>query len=200
MSSNRIYERNSDHLAIGAILSGLMRAVAICLSVVVLIGSEMISLKDAAAMEPAAKEEMLTYDMLYAPLHWQDATTGFAIGGFDTVAYFGKKQTQLGLHKYQYFWRGSNWRFVNSGNLRAFKRSPEAYVPRYAGYDPYALSKGILVEGHPAIWSISNGQLFLFFSDTNRFLWEENIVKARPKTNRNWRHLSLQLQRHKIDK
>ena len=192
-----------DNKSIGKPSLNLLRASVLLAAAGMLsiIGIEKSILKaEPHQIAAASKEEIFTFNMLYAPLHWQDTKTGFAIGGFDTLAYFSQKQSKLGISKFQYQWRGSNWRFASMGNLLAFKRSPSIYIPKFAGYDPYALSMGILVEGHPAIWSIIDGQLLLFHNEVNRYLWLENTKRLKVKTQKNWRGLSLKLPRHKIDK
>jgi hypothetical protein len=36
------------------------------------------------------------------------------------------------------------------------------YVPRFGGNDPIALARGALVAGHPTIFAVHDGQLYLF--------------------------------------
>jgi hypothetical protein len=60
------------------------------------------------------------------------------------------------------------WRFCNEGNRGAFVRDPNVYAPRFGGYDPIALTRGVTVPGHPLIWLISDERLYLFSTPENR--------------------------------
>lgn len=151
-----------------------------------------------AIAKTKARVQSNALDDDYVAKHWYDSTTGFAIGGFDTVAYFGQNEIKEGRDDYQFIWRGVSWRFANSGNLRAFKKAPYIYVPRFGGYDAYALSNGILTEGHPSIWEIVDGRLYLFHNETNRYLWQNRKSKIMTEILVNWKKLSLELPRFKI--
>ena len=58
---------------------------------------------------------------------------------------------------------GAVWRFCNIGNREAFAAQPEVYMPRFGGYDPVGVARGIAVAGNPDTWLISEGRLFLFY-------------------------------------
>ena len=144
--------------------------------------------------------KLKTLDNLYVPIHWSDPATGLAIGGFDPMTYFEHQKFSPGKEEHEYVWRNVSWRFVSKGNLQMFKRSPSLFAPVYAGYDAYALSKGILTAGRPSIWQIFNGRLYLFHSPVNRYLWQEYRIKLQAKVQQNWQTLSLDLPRYKIKK
>jgi len=144
------------------------------------------------------EEKLAALNNLYVPIHWTDPATGLAIGGYDPIAYSEFNKPKAGDEDHEYVWHGVSWRFLNRGNLSAFKRSPSRYAPVYAGYDAYALSQGILSIGYPALWTIYEGRLYLFHNGVNRFLWSENAQKLKQKTNENWQTLSLDLPRYKI--
>lgn len=135
---------------------------------------------------------------LYVPIHWSDAITGLAIGGYDPITYFEMKNAKAGDDIYQMEWHGVTWRFISKGNMLAFRRTPSIYAPRFAGYDPYALSNGLLSEGLPTVWSIIEGKLYLFHNEVNLFLWHENRKDLTEKVSRNWKELSIDLPRYKI--
>jgi YHS domain-containing protein len=117
---------------------------------------------------------------------WNDDATGFAIGGYDPVAYFTAGKAVPGNDKFQYTLNSSNWCFVNAGNKDAFVRSPRTYAPLFLGYDPYALARGTAVRGHPEIWSIYNGRLYLFQNPANKFMLLENPGKMLTIARGNW--------------
>lgn len=145
------------------------------------------------------EEKLAALNNLYVPIHWTDPATGLALGGFDPIAYLEFSKPKPGDEDYEYVWHGVSWRFMNQGNLNAFKRSPSRYAPVYAGYDAYALSQGILSIGYPSLWTMHQGRLHLFHTEVNLYLWSENAKNIKQKTNENWQSLSLDLPRYKIE-
>src|SRR5215831_12681414 len=59
---------------------------------------------------------------------------GYAIGGFDVVAYHVKKAAVRGKPEFSYVWREATWLFESADNRAKFAANPEAYVPQYGGY------------------------------------------------------------------
>jgi hypothetical protein len=49
------------------------------------------------------------------------------------------------------------------GNREAFAARPDVYMPKFGGYDPVGVARGVAVAGNPSIWAIMGGQLFLFY-------------------------------------
>ncbi len=97
-----------------------------------------------------------------------DEWTGLAIDGIDPVAYFTNSQPMLGKPAFEFRYQGAVWRFRNDANRTAFAQSPETYMPRYGGYDPVAVARGVAVAGNPLLWAVARQRLYLFFSDTAR--------------------------------
>lgn len=162
-------------------------------------------LKKTGTPKPALKtteteleKKLNELDNLYVPIHWSDYITGLAIGGYDPLSYFISQKSESGDERFQYLWHGVTWQFISKANLLAFKRTPSVYAPRYAGYDAYAISKGLLSEGLPSIWVIEGGKLYLFHNQVNRYLWQENRRKLHKKIETNWRELSLDIPRFKV--
>jgi hypothetical protein len=60
------------------------------------------------------------------------------------------------------------WRFRNEGNKAAFMADPEVYMPRYGGYDPIALGRGVAVAGNPLIWAMVGERLYFFHNEAAR--------------------------------
>jgi YHS domain-containing protein len=112
----------------------------------------------------------------HAPVHAQATTeqvvinrvTGYAISGFDPVAYFTDGQPRPGQDRYESVYDGAVWRFRNEGNLNAFRRHPEIYEPLFGGYDPLAVAQGKPLQGMPEIWAVIGSRLALFSSEANR--------------------------------
>ena len=97
-----------------------------------------------------------------------NALTGLAISGFDPVAYFVDAKPKMGRPDMELRLDGAVWRFQNEGNRAAFADHPEVYAPRFGGYDPVAVARGVSVPGHPLFWAVTGERLYLFFSEEAR--------------------------------
>jgi hypothetical protein len=104
--------------------------------------------------------------------------TGLAIDGFDPVAYFVDGEPRLGRAELELRHADANWRFANEGNRAAFVAHPDVYMPRFGGYDPTAVARGIGTAGHPRVWRIAAQRLYLFYDDKARlgFMNDPDVV------------------------
>ena len=93
-----------------------------------------------------------------------DRQTGLAIHGFDPVAYFTDAKATIGREQLELSLGGVVWRFRNLGNRAAFAEYPHIYMPRFGGYDPMALARGVATPGHPHLWLVADNRLYLFHS------------------------------------
>lgn len=110
-----------------------------------------------------------------------DADSGLALSGFDPVAYFTDGKPKIGRPGLELRRGDTIWRFRNEGNRAAFAEHPKVYTPRFGGYDPVAVARGVSVPGHPLFWSVTGDRLYLFYSVQARatFLAEPgNIIEA----------------------
>jgi hypothetical protein len=110
-----------------------------------------------------------------------NALTGLAISGFDPVAYFSDAKPKIGSPDIELRLDGVIWRFQNVGNRAAFAAHPEVYMPRFGGYDPVAIARGVSVEGHPLFWVVIAERLYLFYDAEARatFLAEPRAILDR---------------------
>jgi YHS domain-containing protein len=97
-----------------------------------------------------------------------DRHTGLAIYGIDPVAYFTDRKPVAGKADLEYRHAGAIWRFGNEGNRAAFARDPQVYMPRFGGYDPVGVSKGLSTAGYPELWVVYDERLYLFYTETAR--------------------------------
>jgi hypothetical protein len=97
-----------------------------------------------------------------------DRNSGLAISGFDPVAYFTDAKPLQGKGEFEQVVAGAVWRFLNAGNSAAFKADPNVYMPRFGGYDPVGVARGVAVAGNPQLWIISGERLYLFYSVETR--------------------------------
>jgi hypothetical protein len=93
---------------------------------------------------------------------------GLAISGFDPVAYFTDRRPEFGRPDLELRSKGVVWRFANVGDRDAFADHPEVYAPRFGGYDPVAIARGLSVPGYPLFWAIAGERLYLFYSAAAR--------------------------------
>ena len=112
-----------------------------------------------------------------------DRNSGLAINGFDPIAYFTDGAPTLGKGEFEHRHAGAVWRFRNAGNLGAFAADPDIYMPRFGGYDPVGIGRGVPLAGDPRIWLIVEQRLYLFHSPENKavFAWTAS-VRLPPRT------------------
>jgi hypothetical protein len=112
--------------------------------------------------------------------------TGLAIDGFDPVAYFVDGKARPGRPDLELRANGANWRFANEGNMAAFAADPEVYAPQFGGHDPVAVVRGAATPGHPELWLIADGHLYLFYSEQARSAFARDSDSAIEAAERHW--------------
>lgn len=108
---------------------------------------------------------------------WQ---TGLAIDGFDPVAYFTDGEPMAGRPEFELAYAGVVWRFRSDANRAAFSANPEVYAPRYGGYDPPGVARGVARPGNPLLWKVTGERLYLFFDAQSQaeFAADEDAIIA----------------------
>ncbi|MBY0610771.1 MAG: hypothetical protein K2P80_01175 [Beijerinckiaceae bacterium] len=119
---------------------------------------------------------------------------GIALFGYDPVAYFTDKRAAPGKTSLTLTEGGLVWRFINVGNLEAFRAAPAAYVPLFGGYDPIDIAAGRLVAGDPEIFAILDDRLVLFRTHMSRSAYLE-AASARRDAAAMWPQMSRALVR-----
>ena len=115
-----------------------------------------------------------------------NAHTGLAISGFDPVAYFTDGKPKFGRPELELRADGVVWRFYNEGNRAAFADHPEVYAPRFGGYDPVAIARGVSVPGHPMFWAVTGERLYLFYSAEARTTFLADPGRILDAAERKW--------------
>lgn len=115
-----------------------------------------------------------------------DRNSGLAIHGFDPVAYFTDGAPTLGRGEYEYRYAGVVWQFRNIGNRSAFAADPGVYIPRYGGYDPVGIGRGVPLAGDPRYWVIVDDHLYLFQSPENKAIFEVNCERVVAAADERW--------------
>jgi hypothetical protein len=122
-----------------------------------------------------------------------NANTGLALDGFDPVAYFIDGKPVLGRGEFELTFAGTVWRFRNPGNRGAFEADPDMYMPRFGGYDPLGVARGVGVAGDPRLWIIRNSALYLFYTIEAHDAFADDADGIAALAERNWPAVKLTL-------
>lgn len=121
--------------------------------------------------------------------------SGFAVGGYDPVAYFDLTQVPLGERQPEAVpgkagitaeYNGAKWAFASEANREKFLADPDKYAPAYDGHCAFGISKGGKVPGNPNLWRIVDGKLYLNITPTVVGFWESDIPGNLTKAEDNW--------------
>ncbi|HEY1542538.1 MAG TPA: YHS domain-containing (seleno)protein [Xanthobacteraceae bacterium] len=107
-----------------------------------------------------------------------DLLSGLAISGIDPVSYFTHAAPIYGSTDNEYSYGGVVWLFRNIGDKAAFTAHPDVYMPRYGGYDPVALGRGVAVAGNPLVWAMVGERVYLFYDEKSRARFLDNPIDA----------------------
>lgn len=110
--------------------------------------------------------------------------TGFAVSGYDVVAYRSLEQTPVGTpqplavpgsSKFTAEYNGSTFAFASAENRDLFVSNPSYYAPQYDGHCAYGVSRGGKVPANPHLWRIVDDKLYLNITKNVVGFWEEDI-------------------------
>ncbi len=124
-----------------------------------------------------------------------DSVTGYALHGYDPVAYFDKLQPIMGRSAFEVEWQNFFWRFENQANKERFLEAPQIYVPAFNGYGAFSIANNRLADGNPLIWALFENKLFFFHSFEMRQIWAQNPQKFYEMGKQNWPKLYKRLAR-----
>jgi hypothetical protein len=119
--------------------------------------------------------------------------TGLAIEGFDPVAYFVEGRPLVGRPDFEAAEAGAVWRFRNEGNRASFVAHPDIYGPRFGGYDPLDLARGVTYAGNPRFWLITGQRLYLFGREESRDAFAADPARFLTEANSRWPALEQDL-------
>ena len=115
-----------------------------------------------------------------------DVRTGLAISGIDPLSYFVDAAPRYGVADHELSLGGVIWRFRNEGNKAAFAAHPDVYMPRYGGYDPIAIGRGVAVPGNPLLWVMAGERIYLFYDEKSRDRFIANPGEAMLIADNKW--------------
>lgn len=121
--------------------------------------------------------------------------TGFAVSGYDVVAYFSLDQNPVGTAQpapvegnksITADYNGATFAFSSEANRDAFVAEPAKYVPQYDGHCAFGVAKGGKVPGNPTLWRIVDDKLYLNITKNVVGFWEEDIPGNLNLSTGNW--------------
>lgn len=114
-------------------------------------------------------------------------SNGYAIGGFDVVAYYTKKTAVRGKPEFSYTWREAKWLFESIENRDKFAANPTGYAPQYGGHCAMSMVSGNKGKGDPQAWSIRDGKLYLNGNQSVNSRFNEDGDTYVSKANDQWK-------------
>lgn len=121
--------------------------------------------------------------------------TGFAVSGYDVVAYHTLSQSKVGEAQpsavagnpaYTAEYNGARWAFSSAANRDAFMADPAKYAPAYDGHCAFGIAKGGKVPANPHLWRIRDGKLYLNINKAVVGFWEADIPGNLKASEMNW--------------
>lgn len=132
--------------------------------------------------------------LAFAGPQYVDAT-GYAVSGYDVVAYFDIEQSPvgqpqpeavLGSQAFTTEYNGATWAFSSAENLAKFEADPEKYAPAYDGHCAYGVAQNGKVPANPHLWRIVDDRLYLNIVRPVVGLWEKDIPGHIVTSEKNW--------------
>ncbi|MEZ5666667.1 MAG: YHS domain-containing (seleno)protein [Alphaproteobacteria bacterium] len=121
--------------------------------------------------------------------------TGFAVSGYDVVAYFDLDQAAVGQQQpapvagskaFTAEYNGATWAFASAENRDRFAADPAAFAPAYDGHCAYGVAQGGKVPANPSLWRIVDGRLYLNITPQVVEFWNEDISGNIQQSEVNW--------------
>ena len=119
-----------------------------------------------------------------SPINKQE--NGFAIHGYDTVAYFTQGKPMRGSSDYVAEYAGARWAFTTAEHKKLFEGDPEKYAPQYGGHCAFAAAHNALSDVDPTAWNIVEGKLYLNYGQQVARSWLGNLSTNLEKGDRFW--------------
>lgn len=111
---------------------------------------------------------------------------GYAVHGYDVVAYFTKGKPVAGDDRYTAEHEGATYRFSSAEHRDTFTSDPAAYAPQYGGYCAFGTAMGRKFDGDPNAWAIVDNKLYLNLNKEIQARWKENVPGFIKGAENNW--------------
>jgi YHS domain-containing protein len=116
-------------------------------------------------------------------------SSGLALRGFDTVAYFEQHSPCRGRREFSVEWRGAIWRFATEEHKEMFIAAPNRFAPQYGGFCAYTMADGVFVDGNPLYWQIVNGRLFVNCGAGVHRAWQSQKLERIRAADKAWQEI-----------
>lgn len=111
---------------------------------------------------------------------------GYALNGYDPVAYFTLNKVVMGNSTYNYVYNEVTYLFSSSTHLALFQKDPEKYIPQYGGYCAYGATFGMKIVSDPANFTIVKDKLYLNVTPKIKKRWDKHPERYIKKANKKW--------------
>lgn len=111
---------------------------------------------------------------------------GYAVHGYDVVAYFTEGKPVPGDDRYTADHDGAIYRFASAAHRDAFAANPARYAPQYGGYCAFGTAMGRKFDGDPQAWAIVDDKLYLNLNTDVQSRWKKNIPGFIKGAENNW--------------
>ena len=116
---------------------------------------------------------------------------GVALNSYDAISYFTPAPDPiLGVKDLSFEYNGSKFYFVTPSHLHTFAGDPAKYAPQYDGFDAYGVSQGRKVGGHPRVFAVVDGKLYMFSDLESRKNWKKDVQGNIARASDQWGEVS----------
>ncbi len=117
-------------------------------------------------------------------------SSGVAIKGYDTVAYFTEGRAVKGKKEFEFVWQNARWWFSSAAHRGLFATNPERYAPKFGGHCAMGMALNKMVAADPEAWTIVDGKLYMKFDKAARNQWRKDIPANIEKAEKIWAELN----------
>ena len=111
---------------------------------------------------------------------------GYAVHGYDVVAYFTVGRPTEGDDRFTAEFEGTTYRFASTDNRDRFAADPAAFTPQYGGFCAFGASVGRKFDGDPNAWRVIDGKLYLNLNKKIQSRWLQDTAGYIRGANHNW--------------
>ena len=117
---------------------------------------------------------------------------GFALQGYDPVAYFTDGKPVKGSPQFTASYKGATYQFASAEHKQLFEKSPAKYEPQFGGFCGYAASIDKLAPVEAEYFEVLHDRLILQHNKKAWELWHKDVEDNLKKADANWPTLSQQ--------
>ncbi|TDK98171.1 MULTISPECIES: YHS domain-containing (seleno)protein [Mycobacterium] len=113
--------------------------------------------------------------------------SGFALDGFDPVAFVTDKKPVNGDPSITAEYRGALYMFASTANQETFNANPDRYAPQFGGFCAFGVSVGALFPADIInTWEVRDGKLTVILNAGLRAEFNKDYDGNLAKADNNW--------------